>query len=204
VVPSVYFRPRDTDGPGALRRAFDRAAEALGLPLFVKPSNSGSSVGVAKVNRFEDFGPALEAAFAVDDKVLVEKAVDAREIEVAVLGGCDAQAYGPGEIVPHHEFYDYDAKYTDPNGADLRIPAALDPAQSARILDLAVLAYRALDTVGFARVDFFVEKKTGEVWINEINTLPGFTTISMFPRMAMTGGMTYAQVLDAIVGQALA
>jgi D-alanine-D-alanine ligase len=203
VVPSVTLRPEDNAGESARLAAWGRSVKALGLPLFVKPSNSGSSVGVAKVASYEAFEPALDAAFAVDGKVLAETAVNGREIEVAVLGGRNAQAYGPGEVVPTHEFYDYDAKYTDPDGAALVIPADLPPAVSARVLELAVKAYQALDSSGFARVDFFVDKVRGEVWINEINTLPGFTTISMFPRMAMAGGMTYAQVLDAIIDQAL-
>lgn len=202
LVPSITLTPPEAAGP-ALKASYDRAVTQLGSPLFVKPANSGSSVGVAKVDSFADFGPALEAAFAIDGKVLVETAVDAREIEVAVLGGRDARAYGPGEIVPRHEFYDYDAKYLDPNGADLVIPAALPAPLTRTILDLAVKAYLALGTTGFARVDFFVAKKDSQVWLNEINTLPGFTTISMFPRMAMAGGMTYAQVLDAIIDQAL-
>jgi D-alanine-D-alanine ligase len=202
VVASVTLRPGDVSGTG-LQTSYDHAVKALGSPLFVKPANSGSSVGVAKVDDFAAFGPALEAAFAVDSKVLVETAVDAREIEVAVLGGADARAYGPGEVVPSHEFYDYDAKYLDPDGAALVIPAALDPAVTQHILTLAVQAYQALNTEGFARVDFFVSQSGSQIWINEINTLPGFTTISMFPRMAMAGGMTYAQVLDAIIDQVL-
>ena len=202
VVPSVTLRPAEVVGEAALRAAYDRAVDRLGTPVFVKPANSGSSVGVAKAASFEAFAAAVKQAFEIDGKVLVETAVDAREIEVAVIGGADARAYGPGEVVPTHEFYDYDAKYLDPDGAALVIPATLDAATSRRILDLAVQAYRALDTVGFARVDFFVGRD-GAVWINEINTLPGFTTISMFPRMAMSGGMSYAQVLDAIVDQAL-
>jgi D-alanine-D-alanine ligase len=204
VVPGITLHPADNAGESARLAAWGRAVQALGLPLFVKPSNSGSSVGVTKVSAYEAFQPALDAAFAVDGKVLVETAVNAREIEVAVLGGRNARAYGPGEVVPTHEFYDYDAKYTDPDGADLKIPADLPAEVSARVLDLAVRAYQALDSSGFARVDFFVDKASSQVWINEINTLPGFTTISMFPRMAMAGGMTYAQVLDAIVDQALA
>jgi len=203
VVPSITLEAVHTQTPTDLRAAWDQAA-TLGNPVFVKPANSGSSVGVAKVNSFDEFGPALGAALAVDRKVLVETAVNAREVEVAVLGGAHPKAYGPGEVVPTHEFYDYEAKYTDPDGADLVIPARLEPAVTVRILDLAVQAYRALGTTGFARVDFFVDKGSGQVWINEINTLPGFTTISMFPRMAMAGGFTYAQVLDAIVDQALA
>ena len=203
VVPSITLRPDQVVGADC-RKAYDRAFAALGSPLFVKPSNSGSSVGVAKVTAFVDFSPALDAAFAVDGKVLIETAVDAREVEVAVLGGTDPKAYGPGEVVPRHEFYDYEAKYTDPDGADLVIPAALKPAVTKKILDLAVQAYRALDTEGFARVDFFVDKTSDQVWINEINTLPGFTTISMFPRMAVAGGLTYPALLDAIVEQAMA
>lgn len=202
VVPSITIKPHEAT-PEARAALYRRAVEVLGTPLFVKPANSGSSVGVVKVTSAKDFGAALDVAFSVDGKVLIETAVDAREIEVAVLGGTHPQAYGPGEVVPSHEFYDYDAKYTDPNGADLVIPARLPPEASQRILTLAVEAYRALDSAGFARVDFFVSKKDSRVWINEINTLPGFTTISMFPRMAMAGGMTYAQVLDAIVDQAL-
>jgi len=202
VVPSVQLRPHQVLGAEG-RKVYHDAVKLLGTPLFVKPVNSGSSVGVAKVTSFEDFGPALAAAFAVDAKVLVETAVDAREIEVAVLGGADPKAYGPGEVVPNHEFYDYEAKYTDPDGADLMIPADLNPAVTNKVLALAVQAYVALGTEGFARVDFFVDKKTDQVWINEINTLPGFTTISMFPRMAVAGGLTYPALLDAIVDQAL-
>ncbi len=200
VVPWLAFTPADLGSrPAAYRAAVDK----LGLPLFVKPANSGSSVGVAKAAGEAEFGPALDAALAVDSKVLVEAAVDAREIEVAVIGGQAPRAYGPGEVVPKHEFYDYDAKYIDPDGADLVIPPQLPADVIRRILDLATRAYRALDTEGFARVDFFVSRSGGEVWINEINTLPGFTTISMFPRMAVSGGMTYPQVLDAIVDQVL-
>jgi D-alanine-D-alanine ligase len=200
VVPWVAFTPADLGSrPAAYRAAVDK----LGLPLFVKPANSGSSVGVAKVSNEAEFGPALDAALAVDTKVLVEAAVDAREIEVAVIGGGSPRAYGPGEVVPKHEFYDYDAKYIDPDGADLVIPPDLPADTIRRILDLAVKAYRALDTEGFARVDFFVSRSGGDVWINEINTLPGFTVISMFPRMAVAGGLSYPQVLDAIIDQAL-
>ncbi len=204
VVPSVTLRPGDVATPGAQADAYARAVRELGTPLFVKPANSGSSVGVAKVASAAEFGPALELAFSVDPKALVETAVDAREIEVAVLDRQGLKAYGPGEVVPTHTFYDYEAKYTDPDGADLVIPAALAPEVHRRIVDLAVRASVCLELEGFARVDFFVDRKTNEVWLNEINTLPGFTTISMFPRMAVAGGLTYAQVLDAIVDEALA
>jgi D-alanine-D-alanine ligase len=203
VVPSITLKAVDTEEPEARKAAYQLAVRTLGTPLFVKPANSGSSVGVAKVTSAAEFAPALEAAFAVDGKVLVETAVDAREIEVAVLGGVVLRAYGPGEVAPTHDFYDYDAKYVDPEGADLVIPARLDSEATSRILGLAVKACAALEVEGFARVDFFVSRKDGRIWLNEINTLPGFTTISMFPRMAVAGGLTYAQVLDAIVDQAL-
>jgi len=203
VVPSVVVMATETRSNAERRAAYERCVKSLGSPLFVKPANSGSSVGVTKVGSFEAFGPAVDLAASVDLKVLVETAVDAREIEVAVLGGASPRAYGPGEVVPNHEFYDYEAKYTDPDGADLVIPARLDPPVTDRVLSLAVEAYQALGVQGFARVDFFVDKKTDQVWLNEINTLPGFTTISMFPRMAIAGGMTYSAVLDAIVDQAL-
>ena len=203
VVPSITLQAVELKGSATREQAYHQAVKALGTPLFVKPANSGSSVGVTKVTTLAEFGPALDAAFEVDTKVLVETAVDAREIEVAVLGNEVLGAYGPGEVVPSHEFYDYEAKYTDPDGADLVIPALLKPSVAARILDLAVKACTLLEIEGFARVDFFVGRTDDHIWLNEINTLPGFTTISMFPRMAMTGGKTYAQVLDTIVDQAL-
>jgi D-alanine-D-alanine ligase len=145
----------------------------------------------------------LAAAFAVDSKVLVEKAVNGREIEVAVLGVAKPQAFGPGEVVPNHEFYNYEAKYLDPEGAALEIPARLEPEDSKGILELAIEAYRALDCKGFARVDFFVDRSTGAVFLNEINTLPGFTTISMFPRMVLHSGMTYPLLLDRLINEAM-
>ena len=200
VVPWLVLRE---DALGEAHDAYERAAAKLGLPLFVKPANSGSSVGVAKVNDAAQFAAAVRAALAVDAKVMVEAAVDAREIEVAVMGSSRPRAYGPGEVVPTHEFYDYDAKYVDPDGAALVIPPDLPADVTRRVLELAAKAYGALETEGFARVDFFVARQGGGLWLNEINTLPGFTTISMFPRMAMSGGMTYPEVLDAIVDQAL-
>jgi D-alanine-D-alanine ligase len=203
VVPWLCAHRHRHSNSASSAALFIEAEQALGLPLFVKPANSGSSVGVAKVTDAAGFLPALQAAFAVDAKVLVEKAVNAREIEVAVTGDVDPQAFGPGEVVPHHEFYDYDAKYLDPDGAALEIPARLEPSVSRRILELAKQAYRALDCQGLARVDFFVDQGTGEVALNEINTLPGFTTISMFPRMVIASGLTYTALLDKLIDQAL-
>lgn len=189
--------------PQAARCFYDEAVKAWGLPLFVKPANSGSSVGVGRATDFASFEAALTTALAVDTKVLLEPAVNAREIEVAVLGTAEPTAFVPGEIVPSHEFYDYEAKYTDPNGAQLLVPARLEPDQTARIQALAVEAYKACDCAGLARVDFFLDRTTGQLYLNEINTLPGFTTISMFPRMCMAAGLTYPGILDRIIEDAL-
>ncbi len=189
--------------PAYLERLFHETVELLGLPLFVKPANSGSSVGVSKAMDQESFKKALEVAFAVDEKVLVEKAMTVQEVEVAVLDCPEPTAFGPGEIEPTHEFYDYDAKYLDPQGARLLIPARVQTALAENLLATAEAAYRALDIQGFSRVDFFVDKVTGHVYLNEINTLPGFTTISMFPRMAMSRGLSYAGVLDWIIHEAI-
>ena len=188
---------------GYIKRLFNETVELLGLPLFVKPANSGSSVGVSKAHDFQSFVQALEVAFAVDEKVLVEQAMNVQEVEVAVLDCPEPTAFGPGEIEPTHEFYDYDAKYLDPQGARLLIPAHVSPTLAETLLATAVAAYRALDVQGFSRVDFFVDKVTGHVYLNEINTLPGFTTISMFPRMAMSQGLSYGEVLDWIIHEAM-
>jgi D-alanine-D-alanine ligase len=200
VVPYALAHKHDQERePGFARQLFDACQKRFSLPLFVKPANSGSSVGVNKAHDWPSFAWALNEAFTVDAKVLIEKAMTVREVEVAVLGNHHPQAYGPGEIEPTHEFYDYEAKYLDPNGARLLIPARLDPELAQALLETAVKAYKALDVRGFSRVDFFVDKESGDFYINEINTLPGFTTISMFPRMVMSSGLSYAELLDSIV-----
>ena len=134
-----------------------------------------------------ELGPALAEALRYDTKALVEPAIDGREIECSVLGNEEPQAFPPGEVVPRHEFYSYEAKYLDPQGAELRLPAELPEATRAEVMRLAVAAFRAVEASGMARVDFFVEKTGGRIWINEINTLPGFTNISMYPKMCEVG-----------------
>ena len=181
-----------------LPRAGDLVAE-LGLPLFVKPANLGSSVGVSKVKAASDLSAALEAAFAYDRKVVVEAGVDAREIEVSVLGNDDARASLPGEILPDREFYDYDSKYSAESKTELRIPAPLDPALVAEIQGLGVRAFQAVDACGYARVDFLLERRSGRVLVNEINTIPGFTSISMFPKLWEATGLSYADLLARLV-----
>ncbi len=194
-VPQVAYR---------VLRGRDPLAEAslpdsLGLPLFVKPVNLGSSVAVSKVKVREQLGAALDAAFAYDRKVMVEAAVDAREVEVSVFGNDAPAASVPGEIVPDREFYDYDSKYSDESRTELRIPAPLDEATTAAIRARAVDAFRAVDASGYARVDFFVERGSGRVLVNEINTIPGFTSISMFPKLWDASGVPYPDLLDRLL-----
>jgi D-alanine-D-alanine ligase len=191
-------------GPYRVLRGRDPAAEedalrALGLPLFVKPANLGSSVAVTKVKRPEELGAALDEAFAYDLKVLVEEAIEAREIEVSVLGNEEARASRPGEIVPDREFYDYDSKYSDDSHTQLLFPAALAPALEAELRHWALRAFRAIDACGYARVDFFVERRTSRVLVNEINTIPGFTSISMFPKLWEVSGLAYADLVAGLV-----
>ncbi len=176
-----------------------RVATRFGWPCFVKPASSGSSVGTAKVGRQEDLLAAVTEALRWSERALIEAFVDAREIECAVIGNDNPVAFVPGEIVPTHEFYDYEAKYTDPNGASLLIPAPLAEETRSRIMNLAIAAYRTACIKGMARVDFFVEKITGSVYINEVNTIPGFTAISMYPRMCAYGGLSYPQLLDRLI-----
>ena len=175
-----------------------RAAH-LGYPLFSKPATLGSSVGVAKVHTAGELRAALEEAFGFGRKALLERAVEgAREIEVAVLGNDDPVASVAGEIVPTHEFYDYEAKYVDEHGAELIIPADLPPETLEEIQRLAIAAFRAIDCAGMARVDFFL-RPAGGVLLNEVNTIPGFTQISMYPKLWAASGLPYPELVDRLV-----
>lgn len=175
----------------------------FGLPIFVKPANAGSSVGVRKAKDRASLEDAVEFAMQFDIKVIVEKAVDCREIECAVLGNRTLQASVLGEIIAHHEFYSYEAKYIDPHGATLKIPADVPAQLSDEIRSAAIRVYRALCCAGMARVDFFLEKGTNRFFANEINTLPGFTTISMYPKLWEATGVSYPALLDRLVSLAL-
>lgn len=202
VVPSKTLRRHD------FRKDKKAVAEAvareLGLPFFVKPANMGSSVGVHKVKTLDEAVAKLEDAFSYDTKVLAEKFVAAREIECAVLGNHEPKASIIGEIIPTHEFYSYEAKYLDENGAHLKIPAeGLSKEMTAKIQDFAIRAFRAIELRGLARVDFFLDKNTNELFLNEVNTIPGFTQISMYPKLWMASGMTYAGLLDELIRLAL-
>jgi D-alanine-D-alanine ligase len=192
------------EGPAALELAtVTQQAACLGYPLFVKPARAGSSVGISKVHAAEQLMPALQAAYAVDTKVVLERAIPAaRELETAVLGNLAPRASIVGEIVPHGEFYDYHAKYQDPESR-LLIPAPIEPELSDRIRTLAVRAFRELDLMGMARIDFLYSPTSGELVLNEPNTLPGFTPISMYPKLWVASGLPYPQLLDRLIELAI-
>ncbi len=182
-----------------LRAAADSGrAAGMPLPVFVKPSCGGSSVGVTKVKRSEDLEPAVALALRYDERVLVEEAIDARELECAVLGNDEPEASVPGEIVPGREFYDYDDKYRD-DKAKLLIPAAVAGAVAAEARRLAVAVFRLCGVSGMARVDFFLERGTDRLLVNEINTLPGFTAISMYPKLWEASGLPLPKLLDELI-----
>lgn len=178
---------------------FSFLEKELGLPFFIKPANAGSSVGVHKIKSRDDFDKGLKDAFQFDRKVLAEKFIAGREVECSVLGHWnDPQASIPGQIIPHHEFYSYEAKYLDPNGASLKIPADLDTATANKVRQWAIQAFQVLCCEGMARVDFFVTDKS-EVYINEVNTIPGFTSISMYPKMWEASGLAYSDLITRLV-----
>jgi D-alanine-D-alanine ligase len=182
--------------------AHRRVGIELGFPLFVKPSNGGSSVGVSRVTRADELPAAMEQAFGCDGTVIVEQGIDAREIECAVLGNERPRASVLGEIIPSREFYDYDAKYVD-GTSELKIPAPLEPETTAAIRNQALTAFRSLGLAGLARVDFLVDRESGQAYLNEVNTLPGFTSISMFPKLWEASGLPYPRLVERLVELAL-
>jgi D-alanine-D-alanine ligase len=202
-IPVVPFR--SVQRPQKAQRAgFDAGATIAalgGLPLFVKPSAGGSSVGVRKVETADRLAAAVDFAFEFDDAVLIERGIAGRELECAVLGYPDLEASEVGEIVPGNEFYDYEDKYLK-DAAELRAPAPLDARQRETVRSLACAAFQAIGGSGMARVDFFLEHASGEVLVNEINTLPGFTAISMFPRLWGLSGLPLPALVDRLVRDA--
>ncbi|HVA94300.1 MAG TPA: D-alanine--D-alanine ligase family protein [Candidatus Dormibacteraeota bacterium] len=173
------------------------------FPVFVKPATLGSSVGMTKAHDAGELAAAMDIAGQFAQKILVERAIRGREIEVSVLGNEDPKASIPGEIVPHREFYDYAAKYLEV-GTRLMIPAKLTRAQVKRFQEYALRAFRALECLGMARVDFFLEHRTGRIFLNEINTIPGFTSISMYPKLWEASGLPYRELLGRLIDLALA
>jgi len=186
------------------RRALDSVMSELGLPVFVKPANLGSSVGISKAKTSSELRAAIDLAAEFDRKIIVEAAVpNAREIECAVLGNDEPEASVPGEIIPSREFYDYEAKYIDEGSTHL-IPAPLTDAQTAEVRRLAIEAFRAIDGAGMSRVDFLLARDSNALYLNEINTIPGFTTISMYSKLWAASGVDYPMLLDRLVELALA
>jgi D-alanine-D-alanine ligase len=213
-IAKVLFRARGLLVPDWLELRHDawradrdaataRVDAALSYPLFVKPANMGSSVGISKVADRAALATALDLAFTFDHKAVVEAAVpNAREIECAVLGNAAPDVSVPGEIVPSREFYDYEAKYIDA-GSRLEIPAPLDEQTTAQVREMARLAFETIDGAGLARVDFLIDPATDRIYLNEINTLPGFTTISMFSKMWAASGLDYPALVDRLIDLAL-
>lgn len=213
-VPYKCITKRDMMDSSVYDKFFSDCLSELSLPLFVKPANAGSSKGAMKVKTKKEFSYALMMAATYDHKILVEKAIDAREIECSVTGNSVSgaqsdetervRAYIPGEIAVHHEFYDYDAKYNDASGASLLIPAPLSSEETQNVKRAAVAAYKALDLTGLSRVDFFIEKSTGTLYFNEANSMPGFTSISMFAKMCAASSLDFRDLLKLLIREALA
>ena len=180
----------------------DAVEQRLGYPCFVKPVNLGSSVGVNKAHHRDELAHAIRVAAEYDRKIIIERAINCRELECSVLGNDEPIASVVGEVVPSNEFYDYNAKYIDGKSSVI-IPAAIPQATAEQVRRWAVQAFTALDLSGLSRVDFFLEKETGQVYINEVNTIPGFTQISMYPKLWEASGLPYAQLLDRLIELAI-
>ncbi len=192
IVDYLFF---ETDHYPSIKEAVSRH---FAYPVFVKPSFMGSSVGVSRVKEESQLKAALDLAFRYDRKILVEKAVDGQEIEVSVMGNEEIMVSRPGELIPHGEFYDYNDKYID-GKTTFYMPARLEPAVEEEVRQVAGRAYRALFLNGMSRVDLFVEKKTGKIYVNEINTIPGFTEISMFPKLWTLQGISFTELIDRLI-----
>jgi D-alanine-D-alanine ligase len=202
-LPTVDYLPvtrREYErGPDAF---ISRVEQRIGYPCFTKFANSGSSVGTTKAHNRAELVEGLRLAATFDRKLLVERAVDARELEVSVLGNDEPEASVVGEVVPAHEFYDYEAKYLD-EGSKLLIPAPIDDDLSDDVRSMAVRAFQAVDAAGMARVDFFMERKSGRIFLNELNTIPGFTRISMYPKLWEASGLPYPKLIERLIELAI-
>ena len=195
----AYTKEEYADAPADCLK---KAEEYLGYPVFVKPANAGSSVGISKAKNASEFAEACKTAFEHDRKIVLEECIVGRELECAVMGNARPVASTVGEIVPCNDFYDYDAKYIDDNSA-LHIPARIPAEKIEEIRDLAVETYKALGCSGLSRVDFFMRESDGKILFNEINTIPGFTSISMFPKLFGAVGIPYGELIDRLFEYAL-
>ncbi len=196
IVP--YMEVRRSRWGGGREGVLEEVTERIGYPCFVKPANLGSSVGVSKVPSADELPGAIDVGCRYDRKVLVERAVDARELECGILGNENPEASVVGEIVPKKEFYDYEAKYTE-GMVDILIPADILPALAERVREIALKAFAAVDCAGMARVDFLLDRASGEPYLNEINTIPGFTSMSVYPRLWQASGLTYPELLNRLI-----
>ena len=203
VVPYVSIRLKEWKNEATRESIISRSQTEFGYPMFVKPAAAGSSVGANKVQTKEELLQACDEAFIHGNKILIEKFMDAREIECSVTGYTNAKVYTAGEIISTHEFYDYDAKYIDANGAALKIPADLDDATCKKVREIAGKAYEVLSLTSLSRVDLFIDKKTHEIYLNEVNTIPGFTSISMFPKLCEAAGLQYQDLIKLLLNEAI-
>lgn len=199
-IPIARFRVFDRSSAG--RIDFNEVKRQLGLPVFIKPANLGSSVGINKAEDRDQFEQAIEEALEYENKILVEEYIKGREIECSVLGNDRPSASVPGEVIPRHEFYSYEAKYVDEKGAVLEIPAKLAEQTIKEVQDLAVKTFKVLCCEGMARVDFFLSENK-QVVVNELNTIPGFTKISMYPKLWEASGVSYTELIDRLIQLAL-
>lgn len=181
---------------------FKDVKRELGLPLFIKPANLGSSVGISKARNEKEFKAALKTAFLYDNKIIIEEFIEGKEIECSVLGNENPAASTVGEIIPNHEFYSYEAKYLDEDGARMKIPADIDNHLIKSFQELAVETFKTLSCEGMGRVDFFLTKDN-KIFINEVNTIPGFTSISMYPKLWEKSGISYVKLIDKLIELAL-
>lgn len=181
---------------------YQEVVDAIGTPIFIKPANQGSSVGVSKVDTEAEFYEAVEDAFQYDHKIIIEESIKGREIEISVLGNAEPIASVPGEILPQTEFYSYESKYIDEKGAKLEIPAQLDEETVKKMQEVAIHAFLELQCEGLARVDFFLTED-GKIYVNEINTLPGFTRISMYPKLWQESGISYPELINQLIKLAI-
>ncbi|HAK45709.1 MAG TPA: D-alanine--D-alanine ligase A [Spirochaeta sp.] len=199
-VPFMSLSAEITNASGfSMNHFIGNVEKKFGYPVFVKPVRAGSSVGISRADNRKELEESLPKAFRFDSRVMIEPGIDAREIECSVIGNLTAEAYLPGEIAPTHTFYDYEAKYIDENGARLLIPAELDESTIEEVRRTAVKAYTSAGIEGMARVDFFIDRNTGKLLLNEVNTIPGFTNISMFSKMCEAAGLPYSEMLDKLV-----
>ncbi|MCI8486078.1 MAG: D-alanine--D-alanine ligase [Clostridia bacterium] len=198
----IYIDEQFNESTLSLNDVCNKINEKLEFPVFVKPSNSGSSVGVKKASNLQELKEAIKFASLYDIKILIEQGIDARELECAILGNENVQASCIGEILPAEEFYSYEAKYKNDNSRVV-IPARITDEEERKIKQLAIKAFKSLDAKGLSRVDFFIDRKTGEIYLNEINTMPGFTKISMYPKLWEKSGINYNELLDELINMAI-